>query len=765
MIAHKRKKDGAEQSIEAHSRQVAQLCEGSMKRLGLPKLGYCVGILHDLGKDTKKWQRYIEDHNNDKPSAIKGEVHHAPTGAIFAYTRWFHGSFSERTTAQLLAMCIYGHHSGLMDAFSIDGASPLLEKLSRSKDELCYDEAVENFLREVCTLEELDGLFRQAAEELAGLQKRLNEFTAGLLLRTLLGALVDADRWDSACFEYDEDPLAEPPPPDWNAAATALERTLKSFPPVARLAALRAEIADACLAAASRAPGILTLTVPTGGGKTLASLRFSLRHASERQRRRIFYIIPFNTILEQNAEDIRQALDRTVSILEHHSNVAFEESAPPNELEDYKKLTERWQSDVVLTSMVQFLNAFYSGSNTDARRLCGLFDSVIIFDEVQALPKKCVRLFEKAVGFLKDFCGCTVVLCTATQPQLVLDTAEIIPDPPQLFAALRRTELIDETQIARSTERAAEDVLALLQQYGAVLMIVNTKRMARRMYALVRQSGIRCVHLSTDMYPEHRLRLIKEIKRRAGGQPFFCISTALIEAGVNISFPCVVRSLAGLGSALQAAGRCNRDGELPPGTLGKVYLWRLAEESLRGLPEIETAQGCTLGLLAARGAAAANTPESIAAYYALERDAFQSLLPYPAKADGVPVTLLDILGHNGLLPRTEAKRLPLHGAYRTAERLFRVISSDTVPVLVSHGRGETLAAELAANPSMDQTMRLLREAQRYSLSLYTNVFWSLYSEGAIWTIEDAGVYVLRQEYYDDDTGLTREAQIMVDQQY
>lgn len=765
MIAHKRKSDGKEQPLLLHARHTARLCGAYMAPLGMERLGYLAGLLHDMGKASLLWQRYLlSQFDGANHPVARGTVYHAPVGAIFAFSRWHNGGRAERMAAEILALAIYGHHSGLMDAVAVDGTSPLLEKLAQDKDALHFDEAAENYLAEICPLAELDELFQQAVWEIQQKKSLLNRFAAGLLTRELLGALVDADRWDSACFAYDEDPFALPPAPNWAAAAAALEKKLAQFPAHTPLAMLRRRISDACLAAAPSPQGIYRLSVPTGGGKTLASLRYGLAHASANKMDRIFYIIPFNTILSQNAADIRSALGDTIRVLEHHSNVVFEEDTPADEIEDYCRLTERWRSDLVLSSMVQFLDAFYSHTNSAARRLTGLSHSVIIFDEVQALPHKCVRLFEKAVDFLVKCCGCTVLLCTATQPQLELAAKELLPDTDALFESLRRVRIIDETETGRSAETAASDIVHLVEQHGAVLMIVNTKRMAHRLYELVSACGIPSVHLSTDMVPAHRMALIGQIKNRPQDKPFFCVSTALIEAGVNISFPCVVRSLAGLGSVLQAAGRCNRNAELPGGALGEVHLWRLSEESLRGLPEIAAAQECTAGFLAASGTDAIDTPERIAGYYALERQKFQPLLSFPETVSGVPIKLLDLLGEN-VCAADRGEPLVLRGAYRTGESIFRVINSDTVPVLVFRGRGAEIATALSGTLAMDQKIRLLREAQRYSVSLFSNVFRTLWSENAIWRIESAEIYVLKGAYYNDVTGLTMEAQILEDLQY
>ncbi len=759
MIAHKRTSDGNEQSISEHSRNVAVLCAENSGKIMFGKLGYLIGLLHDMGKYTERFGLYLRSqYDQSINTTLRGEIHHSPTGAIFTYEHWRSGNRARLVTSQIIAIVVYGHHSGLMDTISTDGSSPLLERLARDKSEICYEEAVYNYLQNVCSEAELNELFDEAVAEIENRKKLLFDFNAGLLARQLLGCLVDADRWDSACFEYGDDPFVSSPTPDWKMASAALEQRLTGLLTDTPLSKLRGEISDAALAAADNSPGIFKLTVPTGGGKTFASLRFALCHAQKNNMDRIFYAIPFNTILDQNAHDIRTALGDTIRVIEHHNNVVFDEQLRPGEIEDYKKLTERWDSDLILTSVVQFLNALFRRENTAARRLSHLSRSVIIFDEIQALPKNCTRLFEKAVNFLTELCGCSVLLCTATQPQLRLKAREIVPDTDMLFSSLCRTRLIDESPVARSSEQAASDVLNLIRKHGAVLMIVNTRAAARRMYELVRTSDIPCIYLSTDMYPAHRLRLIEEIKKRTGSESLFCVSTALIEAGINISFPCVVRSLAGLGSILQAAGRCNRNAELPDGARGEVHIWRLGEENLCGLPEIQAAQHCTEGILALGDALDPASPEGIESYFKLEREAFSNVEDYPAEAGGTDVTLVDLLGKNIREHDGEARaRLRLYGAYRTAGELFHVIGSDTRAVLVAHGGGERICAALSVNPGMAEKLGLLREAQRYSVSLYPNFFSALVQGKAIWEIKSAGIYVLRKEHYSNETGVIRTA--------
>ena len=311
--------------------------------------------------------------------------------------------------------------------------------------------------------------------------------------------------------------------------------------------------------------------------------------------RRIFYVIPFNTILDQNAGALRDALQNYEGILEHHSNVVMDDEA---EQSAYTRLAERWDSDIILTSFVYFMNTLYRKENTDARRMHRLQRSVIIFDEVQAIPQNCIRLFERAAQFLVRGLGCTAVLCTATQPSLALEGADIIQNAGALFQSLRRMEIIDETRPARTCEEAAQNALSLLREYGAVLMIVNTKKAAESVYQKVKDgapANVHCFHLSTNMCPAHRMETLEELRALLkNGASVFLISTSLIEAGVDVSFPIVIRSFAGLPSILQAAGRCNRNGEQ---ALGRVYVWTLSEEKLERLPFVQHGQALTADVM------------------------------------------------------------------------------------------------------------------------------------------------------------------------
>ena len=763
-IAHIRKSDKKLQGIKEHSINTAKLCKQTAKNIHLENLGYLIGILHDMGKCTQIFSTYLKIKNGIKAGrAIKGDVHHSPIGAIFAYERWYGLTSERKLTAQIITMVIYAHHSGFMDVITLSGESPLYDALKQDKEPLCYEEAVKNYLNYVADLDTLDNLFDNATEEIKTFLSVLGENKSkipiiyGLLAREMLSILVDSDRFDSACFEFDENPFQTEPKTNWEAAIKALDEKLSNIPK-SKLSDIRREISDACFSASSLPGRIFRLTVPTGGGKTFSSLRFALNYAKMHQLESIFNIIPYNTILDQNAADMRDALGNTVRILEHHSNVVFEEDRSKGEIENYRILTERWFGcDIILTSMVQFLNSIYTNKNTDARRMCRLSNSVIIFDEIQALPKKCIALFESVINFLTIVCGCTVVLCTATQPKLLFkfEPKEIMPNPARLFSTLRRTQLINESQVAISTEAAIIKSKDLLDRHGSVLFVVNTKKMAKAIYDGIKNTDVKACYLSTDMCPAHRLEVLNEIKNYKGDKPLFCVSTALIEAGINISFPCVIRSLAGLSSIIQATGRCNRNAELPDGQYGQVYIWKLADESLKKLKEIETAQGISHGILA-KYACNADSMEAISDYFENEKVKFNSILKYPVK-DIKSTTIVDLLGRNKDSDNDDVRqKFVLTGAYRTAGDYFKVIDEDTVSVLTCFGEGENIYLQLCKEMSMNEKIKLLRRAASYSISIYKNVFNELCDRGAIVTLDDAGVYVLRKEFYSTETGVSEE---------
>lgn len=793
MIAHIRKDTGETQSLCDHCHKVSCLCERSGARLDLKSLAKLIGLLHDFGKATAAFEHYLKTswESPDKtPSSER--IYHAPHGAFFAYSRWYQGTPTEKLTAQIVAQCIHGHHAGLADCLDMTGASPLETALQEPPKD--YEQARENYLAEVEAEAELDALFSAACKELDSLQGNLktSSFARGMLLRLLISILVDADRWDAACFEYGQNPLEEETEQTpWEELSQTFEHFReKNLCGTGRLGKIREEISEMCVQRAEDRPGIYTLTVPTGGGKTYSSLRYALRHitfhAQDHPFDRIFYVIPYNTILDQNAEDIRKALGGFAGILEHHANVVM---GTEDEQQVHRRLTERWDSPLILTSLVQFLNACFSGSNTDARRFFRLTNAVIIFDEIQSLPKHCKRLFELAVEFLTDCCGATVVLCTATQPELTFKVTptELMKDVEGLYRALRRVTYVPELK-PKTYDEAASALMGLLQEQS-VLTVVNTKAAAAaldgRVEQLLRENGycvfhayaaddaemdraamavadnaVLCVHLSTLFCPAHRKLLIQWVKRWTKlKKRVFCVSTALIEAGINVSFPVVVRSLTSLTSIIQAGGRGNRNRELEMGT---VYIWKLKEERLQRLPDIANGQICTMGVLAdlSRNGGTLDEPDAIKRYYQREQQYTDRRAQYPLDNTSLgETTLVELLSTNKRARsvyterRGAAPNLVTLQSFRTAGQLFEVIPNQTHTVLVPYEKGRELIAGLCGAHDMKTEIYLLRQAQAYGVAVYENIYRRLRDTDALCTVGKTGAVALKEGFYTAEGGL------------
>ena len=799
MIAHIRRSDHAVQPLYNHCTTVSRLCAENAQSMGFSNLAALIGLMHDMGKATEEFKQYLSSFLSDQ--TLPSPHHHSPTGALFAYRRWFQAagaSVSVRTTAQLIMLCIAGHHTGLADCLEPTGDSPLLRSLKTEEALVHPDQAEAWFLQNVADESQLDALFAAACREVKARfpliddSERLRKADAvslGLICRYLLSLLIDADRWDSSCFEYGENPFRNADhAPDWDDLMHTFEEYRReNLNGKSHINQIRAEISDACYEGAASKPSIFTLSVPTGGGKTFSSLRFALRHASVNRQKRIFYIIPYNTILDQNAKDIREALSDYPSILEHHSDIIQETE---EEQQQYQRLTERWDSDIILTSLVQFLNACYAASNTDARRFHRLTDSVLIFDEIQSLPKHCKILFERAIQFLTNVCHSTVVLCTATQPCLTLSPApqELVPNSGRLYERLKRVQYIPELTPSRTYASSASEIARLLAT-RSVLAILNTKSAAWTIYqetkARLRETGcsfapwnpnlsedqiaaaakaakdeVLCIHMSTLLCPAHRKKQIAWIKAwLKAGKKVLCVSTALIEAGINVSFPIVIRDLAGLPSIVQAGGRANRNMEIP---MGEVLIWNHPEEARAlGLLEdvLHGAEITQRFIHAERNQEALDSPQMIQRYFEAEAAYTKEKQSFPCKDScGRYFTLADLLANNPTCyqpaqERKSARQLVLPQSFRTASAHFRVIPDQTTAVLVPWGDGAKIIAALGRQHTMREEIQLLRKAQAYSVSLYDQMIQQLDAQGALTHVGANGIYALEENSYTEEGGV------------
>lgn len=433
--AHKREMpDGAivTQTVREHLVGTAQRAAQCLRQVGLEHAGYLAGLLHDLGKYTEAFQQYLDEGDSTK----RGSVIHTFQGCRYLMEQYHRGDIQTISCAELLAFAVGAHH-GLFDC--VDQMRRIGLQYRAEKQDIFYEEAVAAFRQEIPT-EEIETLFAAASEEINEVIGRMDRtydndreyaFETGLLARLLLSAVIEGDRCDTAAFQIDAHPRVWPEDmaPIWKDRLEYLEEKLQGFPCGTPVEKARHAISDQCRVFAENKPGIYRLNVPTGGGKTLSSLRYALAHAMYFRKSRLIFTSPLLSILEQNAAVIHQYVGDDSLILEHHSNVVQTEPAQ-GELDERELLVQSWNAPIIITTLVQLLNTLFDGRTTAIRRFQALCSSVIVIDEVQTVPVKMLTLFNLALRFLSEQCGATIVLCSATQPELK-DAAHPLPVQPQ----------------------------------------------------------------------------------------------------------------------------------------------------------------------------------------------------------------------------------------------------------------------------------------------------------------------------------------------
>ena len=810
-IAHWRASDQTPQYVADHLLKVSGISRGFSKKIRLEVSGELIGLLHDFGKYSEDFRCYIQSAlgliNPDEDDyvdsgALKGKVDHSSAGAQFIWLFLVKKGAVESLIGQCLALCVASHHSGLIDCLDPEGVDIFSKRMLKPEEKTHCEEvtcvadaeiltraySLLNSPRLVSEVRNLLSAIKQKEKHARPLHQQI-----GLAVRFLFSCLIDADRIDSANFEDKKlaayRPLGEYVP--WAVLISRLEQKLATFAPRYSIDTLREKISAECKAAASRPGGVYTLTVPTGGGKTLASLRFALHHAEQRQLERIIYVIPFTSIIDQNAQVVREILEpedcsegHGKVVLEHHSNLT-----PEQQTWREKTLCENWDAPVVYTTMVQLLESLFGSGTRGARRMHQLGNAVIIFDEIQTLPIRCVHLFNNAINFLSEQCNSTVVLCTATQPLLhnvdvakgairLAERHEIVSDVQQLFADLKRVTVLDKR---RPNGWSYNDIAVLahseLQRVESCLVIVNTKSAARQIFlasqALVDEESL--FHLSTDMCPMHRKHELAKIKSRLlSDLPTLCVSTQLIEAGVDVDFGAVIRSMAGLDSIAQAAGRCNRNGKAEQGC---VHLVNLSDEhvTLEYLKDIAIGRDKLAAVLDFFHATPERYdddllgPQALTDYYKHYFFERKDDMAYPvsekeAKGIGRDDSLLSLLSENKL-SLTEAGRRGvqlssrlLNQSFMSAANAFKAIDSPTQGVVVPWGKaGADLIGRLHGIYDISLDGGLLREAQQFTVNVFPHVFKKLSEAGALHAIkEGVRIYSLDSRYYSKQFGLATE---------
>ena len=542
-IAHK---DGErEQSIKEHLEGTAERAGEFAEKFGKKEWGYCCGMLHDIGKYSEEFQRKIQEDTNDR-------VDHATAGAQVCKERG--GYYS------ILSYCIAGHHAGLPDYGNTAMSSSLC---GRWKKRICDYHAYKDEIK----IPKLD------TDPIVFSKDRNMDFALGTFIRMLYSCLVDADFLDTESFMKNGD-TGRNSGESMETLQNRLEKHISEWlknTDIDTINGRRTEILKNCIKEGKQKEGIFRLTVPTGGGKTLTSLAFALEHAVKNHKDRIIYVIPYTSIIEQNAQVFREILGED-NVLENHCNVDYESS---EEFKPMQLASENWDKPVVVTTNVQFFESLFANKSSKCRKLHNIANSVVILDEAQMLPmdylKPCTAMLQELVDGYRT----SIVLCTATQPTLdafFRENAlikELCPRMEEQFQFFPRVNYQNLGKIRW------DDLLEKLKRENNALCIVNTKKAAQMIYKEIDGEGI--YHLSTSMYPKHRKRVLKKIRERLkNNEKCIVISTSLVEAGVDLDFARVYRQIAGLDSMIQAAGRCNREGKRKLSD-SMVYIFDLEE--------------------------------------------------------------------------------------------------------------------------------------------------------------------------------------------
>ena len=714
--------------LSHHLENTGERAAAFLDAVGAADLGRAAGLLHDLGKYSDEFQQRL--------AGKAARVDHSTAGAQTAQKQY------PDLLGKIIAYCVAGHHAGL--ANGVDG-----EKISALADRLAtLPPRLDPVWKTEVALPKLQ------PPNIKPRDKSHAGFSAAFLIRMVFSALVDADYLDTEAWfaRVDGGSSERRNGPELDQLLECLDSHLNALSaraPPTDVNRLRQQVLTHARQVAAQHPGLFTLTVPTGGGKTLSSLAFALEHALRHGQQRVIYVIPFTSIVEQTADVFRRALsdgpfDPADVVLEHHS--AFDEDRM-GQREARAKLRlamVNWDAPIVVTTAVQFFESLFANRPSRCRKLHNIANSVVILDEAQTLPLNLLLPCVSAIDELARNWRSSIVLCTATQPALQarqgfnrgLDRVrEIAPNPKRLYDHLRRTRIrhageLDDAQLKERLLRARQ-----------VLCIVNTRRHARELFEALRVTP-GSFHLTTAMCARHRHEVLGEIRERLrGGHPVRLVATSLIEAGVDVDFETVFRAETGLESIIQAAGRCNREGR---SETGNVYVFEPAPAPGRA-PGPELAQFASVARSVLRRH---EDPQSLAAVTDYFREVYWIKGPE--------------LDAHRILARLNERRASLDFPFETIAHQFRLISSDMVPVIVRYaGRSskdrivERLLEELRR---VERPGRIARRLQRYLVPVPRLIRERLLAAGAVSIIRpddfaEQFVVLRNTDLYRHDTGL------------
>lgn len=763
MIAHV-SNDGLnrEETVAEHTEKTKFLCNKKGERCGLPQFMSLCGILHDMGKNKQKFDDYLRAEDKIRQK-LKGSIAHASTGAKYIYDMHHDDPGSIKFVVEMISYAVAAHH-GLFDSVNVEHTDIFSAKLDKVED---YDEACHNAEKDYIKEYEIDKVFAESCNEFNLIQDKIKElfirrksalagsnsevarerlseyklFLFSCLQRLILSMLIDSDWEATSDFADQVDTFTKQP--EFNAgeifeqAEENFEKYMekkKQSIDISRLMNHERAIFEArnllqneCRQFAKYPAGIYCLPIPTGGGKTLSSLAYALEYCRlHPDTERIIYVSPYISITEQNAQVFREAIGNDDWILEHHSSVIRSEET---ENEDYRlgissKYEINWEEPFICTTFVQFMNTLFSDKSESVRRMHRLVNAVVIIDEVQSMPLKCVHTFNYMINFLNAVCNTNIILCTATQP--ALEEAEcpvcysnpkyMIENAEEWFQKFERVKIHTPDKNQKYTfESLRDEIVERTEQYKSILVVLNTKSAVRSLYNLLKMCGIKAEYLTTNLCAEHRSDKIKSIKEllKNRQETIVVISTNLIEAGVDISFECVYRSMAGLDSLAQTAGRCNRNGEMD---CGMIYLIMLEGENTGNMDELQQNIRTTESVLYQYdkddNRESLLMPKWMDLYYKNVYYNASDKMNFPVKK--LDTSILGLLsGGFGL----EKKKNRMNQAYKTAGQAYRVIDDDSFGVIVPYKKGVEIIEAIQGASDEREIKRHIRRAQRYTVNV------------------------------------------------
>lgn len=691
--------DGRRQAVVDHNQGTARLSSLFATRFGMQEHAYFTGMAHDIGKYAEGFQRRLQGDNTPFTHSTAGAVECA------------------LMQQNLAAMCVAGHHGGLPD-------------FGNPSVDMAGDNTLVGRLKEGLPHRNTRYMQWQGALPHVATLPAQSGFDAAMQCRMLFSCLVDADYLDTEAFMQNSPrPIAEY---DMHLLWERLSLELRKFAPsTSRLGEIRNGVLHDCVNASDWQPGLFSLTVPTGGGKTLSSLAFALAHACRFGLNRVIYVVPYTTIIEQTADVFRRILGADM-VLEHHANIEYSEVAEDGNPSRMLLATENWDAPIVVTTAVQFFESLYANKPSKCRKLHNIASSVVIFDEAQMIPTNHLRPCVAAICTLVRQYRVSAVLCTATQPALTDLLQEYAPQYAlreinlhldESFFALRRVRYED---IGRCTREAISARLTAREQ---VLCIVNTRKQAKDLFEQLPPEGR--YHLSTLMYPEHRRKVLVAIRDRlAQGLPCRVVATSLVEAGVDIDFPVVFRERAGLDSIVQAAGRCNREGKRSPND-SVVYLFETETNTPRML---RINIGATNEAMRNHNdwGTKESTDRYFAAYRSLHGDNIDVSGAYKHLQDGIAGCMLPM---------------------RTVAENFHLIEDNTRAIYIPCADNEEMINALRQGQFDRKTLRRMGQ---YAVNVYDKHYMQLLFAGDIepW---GEGAFLCNTALYNEQSGLSLEA--------